>query len=233
MVAEAIWSSCLWSDGDGMCLLTRLLERGRFIWPQAETGSVSLSAAQLYSGYNAIYQEGRILEAGCWSHARRKLWDIHVRQQRLPGTLAHQGLVRMGELFRIEAEVNGRSALRRRRMRQARTVPVLTELKSWMTETLAQVSAKSPMALAIGRGVAIGRKNYLHVGSDAGGRTAAVMYTLLGTARLNGINPQRYLRHVLARIAEHPSNRIDEWLPWAVAAQWDDDTRVQDMPLAA
>lgn len=147
-------------------------------------------------------------------------------------------------------------------MRQARTVPVLTELKSWMTETLAQVSAKSPMALAIGyslsnwtaltafvhdgridahnntaeralRGVAIGRKNYLHIGSDAGGRTAAVMYTLLGTARLNGINPQRYLRHVLERIAEHPSNRIDELLPWAVAAQWDDDTRAQDMPLAA
>ena len=218
--------------------------------------------ADAYSGYNAIYQEGRILEAGCWSHARRKLWDIHVRQQRLPGTLAHQGLVRMGELFRIEAEVNGRSALRRRRMRQARTVPVLTELKSWMTETLAQVSAKSPMALAIGhslsnwtaltafvhdgridahnntaeralRGVAIGRKNYLHVGSDAGGRTAAVMYTLLGTARLNGINPQRYLRHVLERIAEHPSNRIDELLPWAVAAQWDADARAQDMPLAA
>lgn len=218
--------------------------------------------ADAYSGYNAIYQEGRILEAGCWSHARRKLWDIHVRQQRLPGTLAHQGLVRMGELFRIEAEVNGRSALRRRRMRQARTVPVLTELKSWMTETLAQVSAKSPMALAIGyslsnwtaltafvhdgridahnntaeralRGVAIGRKNYLHVGSEAGGRTAAVMYTLLGTARLNGINPQRYLRHVLERIAEHPSNRIDELLPWAVAAQWDADARTQDMPLAA
>lgn len=218
--------------------------------------------ADAYSGYNAIYQEGRILEAGCWSHARRKLWDIHVRQQRLPGTLAHQGLVRMGELFRIEAEVNGRSALRRRRMRQARTVPVLTELKSWMTETLAQVSAKSPMALAIGyslsnwtaltafvhdgridahnntaeralRGVAIGRKNYLHVGSDSGGRTAAVMYTLLGTARLNGINPQRYLRHVLERIAQHPSNRIDELLPWAVAAHWDADARAQDMPLAA
>ena len=129
-----------------------------------------------------------------------------------------------------------------------------------MTDTLAQVSAKSPMALAIGyalgnwtaltrfvkdgridahnntaeralRGVAIGRKNYLHVGSDAGGHTAAVMYTLLGTAKLNGINPQRYLRHVLDRLPEHPSNRIDELLPWAVAAQWADDA--QELPLAA
>lgn len=55
------------------------------------------------------------------------------------------------------------------------------------------------------RGVAIGRKNYLHVGSDAGGPTAAVIYTLLGTAKLNGINPQRYLHDVLERIADHPS----------------------------
>ena len=145
-------------------------------------------------------------------------------------------------------------------MRQARTVPVLKELKNWMTDALAQVSAKSPMALAIGytlgnwtaltrfvgdgridahnnaaeralRGVAIGRKNYLHVGSDAGGHTAAVMYTLLGTAKLNGINPQRYLRHVLERLPEHPSNRIDELLPWAVAAKWADEAK--ELPLAA
>jgi transposase len=218
--------------------------------------------ADAYSGYNAIYRGGRIVEAGCWSHARRKLWDIHVRQKRQPGTLAHEGLVRIGELFKVEAEVNGRSALRRRRMRQARSAPVLKELKSWMGETLAQVSAKSPMALAIGyalgnwtaltkflddgridahnntaeralRGVAIGRKNYLHVGSDAGGHTAAVMYTLLGTAKLNAINPQRYLRYVLERIPEHPSNRIDELLPWAVAAKWADEASAKDMPLAA
>lgn len=76
-------------------------------------------------------------------------------------------------------------------------------------------------------------QNYLHVGSDAGGHTAAVMYTLLGTAKLNGINPQRYLRYVLERIAEHPSNRIDELLPWAVAAKWADDANSKDMPLAA
>jgi transposase len=217
--------------------------------------------ADAYSGYNELYASGRIIEAGCWSHARRKLWDIHVKQHRLPGTLAHQGLVRIGELFKVEGEINGRSPLRRRRMRLARTVPVLTELKSWMSETLAQVSAKSPMALAIGyslsnwtaltnfvhdgridahnntaeralRCVAIGRKNYLHVGSDAGGHTAAVIYTLLGTAKLNGINPQRYLHHFLERIADHPSNRIDELLPWAVAAKWA-DADAQVLPMAA
>jgi transposase len=218
--------------------------------------------ADAFAGYNALYEGGRILEAGCWSHARRKVWDIHVKQHRLPGTLAHQALVRIGELFRVEAEVNGRSALRRRRMRQVRTVPVLRELRIWMQETLEQVSAKSPLAKAIGyslsnwtaltnfvkdgridahnntaeralRCVAIGRKNYLHVGSDAGGHTAAVIYTVLGTAKLNGINPQRYLRYVLERIGEHPSNRIDELLPWVVAAKWADEASAKDMPLAA
>ncbi|RBP35034.1 transposase IS66 family protein, partial [Eoetvoesiella caeni] len=67
------------------------------------------------------------------------------------------------------------------------------------------------------RGVALGRKNYLFLGSDAGGERAATMYSLLGTAKLNDINPQAYLRHVLSVIADHPVNRVDELLPWNVA----------------
>jgi transposase len=131
-------------------------------------------------------------------------------------------------------------------VRQARTAAMLGDLKEWFNTTLSQVSAKSPMALAIGyslsnwtaltrfvddgrieahnnaaeralRGVAIGRKNCLHLGSDNGGNSAAVIYTLVGAAKLNGIDAQAYLRHVLDRIADHPSHRIDELLPWAVA----------------
>jgi hypothetical protein len=69
------------------------------------------------------------------------------------------------------------------------------------------------------RAVALGRKNYLFAGSDAGGERAAAIYSLLGSARLNGIDPQVYLRHVLTQIADHPINRIEELLPWNVASQ--------------
>ena len=68
------------------------------------------------------------------------------------------------------------------------------------------------------RAVALGRKNYLFYGSDAGGERAAAIYSLIGTAKLNGLDPEAYLRYVLERIADHPINRIDELLPWNVAA---------------
>ena len=192
---------------------------------------------------------GGVNETGCWSHARRKLWDIHERQHKLGGTLAHQALQRIGEIFAVEAEIRGKPPHERMQVRQARTAAVLSELKEWFNTALSQVSAKSPMALAIGyslsnwtaltrfvddgrieahnnaaeralRGVAIGRKNYLHLGSDAGGQSAAVIYTLTGSAKLCGMDPQAYLRYVLDRIADHPINRIDELLPWAVAGEF-------------
>jgi transposase len=202
--------------------------------------------ADAFAGYHPLYEGGKVVEAGCWSHARRKLWDIHERQHRLPGTLAHEGLQRIGGLFEVEAEIRGQPPDERLRQRQLRTRALLHDLRAWFDDTLSAVSAKSPMAAAIGyaisnwsaltrfvhdgrieahnniaeralRGVAIGRKNYLHLGSDGGGDSAAVIYTLIGTAKLNGIEPQAYLRHVLERIADHPINRIDELLPWAVA----------------
>jgi hypothetical protein len=69
------------------------------------------------------------------------------------------------------------------------------------------------------RGVAIGRRNYLFAGADSGGERAAAIYSLIGTAKLNGVDPEAYLRFVLARIADHPINRVDEFVPWVVADQ--------------
>jgi hypothetical protein len=68
------------------------------------------------------------------------------------------------------------------------------------------------------RGVALGRKNYLFAGSDAGGERAAAIYSLIGSAKLNGLDPEAYLRQVLTRVADHPINRIEELLPWNLAA---------------
>lgn len=206
--------------------------------------------ADAFAAYNQLYEDGRIVEAACWSHARRRYWDIHERQHRLPGTLAHQALLRIGQLFAIETQIRGRPPDERRAVRQQRTQRVLEELKVWLDQTLSQLSAKSALAAAIGytlanwralrrfvddgrieahnnaaeralRAVALGRKNYLHLGSDAGRASAAVFYTLIGAAKLSGIEPQAYLCHVLERIADHPINRIEELLPWTVAPQLD------------
>jgi transposase len=127
--------------------------------------------------------------------------------------------------------------------RRLKSKPIAETLAAWAEETLPKLSRKSELAAAFRymrarwtalcrcfedgrlgldnnpaeralRGVAIGRKNYLFAGSDAGGRRAAAMYSLIETAKLNGINPQAYLADVLARIADHPAKRVAELLPW-------------------
>ena len=131
-------------------------------------------------------------------------------------------------------------------VRRTRSAPILEALHAWLRETIATLSAKSPLAQAIQytltrwtalaryvedgaveidnnaaeraiRALVLGRRNYLFAGSDAGGETAARLYSLIGTCRLNGLDPHRYLRHVLERIATHPINRIESLLPWHVA----------------
>lgn len=195
-----------------------------------------------YAGFDQLYETKPITEAACWAHVRRKFYDLH---QATDSPLAAEALARIGALYAIEAEIRGRPPDERRQIRQARAGPQLAELHAWLTATLTKIPTKSELAVAIRyaltrwaaltryaedgrieidnnaaeralRDVALGRKNYLFAGSDAGGERAAAIYSLLGSAKLNGVDPELYLRTVLRRIADHPINRVDELLPWRV-----------------
>jgi transposase len=200
--------------------------------------------ADAYAGFDRLYGE-RIQEAACWAHVRRKFFDIHTT---LASPIAAEALDRIGRLYGIEAEIRGRPPDERCAVRQARAGPELESLQPWLHAMLSTLSKKSELALAIRyalshwaaltryrddgrleidnnaaeralRAVALGRKSWLFAGSDDGGERAAAIYTLIGTAKLNGVDPEAYLRYVLERIAEHPINRIDGLLPWNLLAE--------------
>jgi transposase len=204
-----------------------------------------------YAGFGALYDGGQIVEAACWAHARRKFYDIWAADR---SPLAAEAIGRIGALYAIERELRGQAPPLRAAARQRSAVPLCDELHAWLSRTLQSVSAKSQLAAAIRyalvrwpaltrycsdgrieidnntaeralRGAVLGRKNYLFAGSDAGGERAAAIYSLIGTALLNDMDPHAYLHHVLERIAEHPINRIGELVPWCVAATQAPDLR--------
>jgi transposase len=201
--------------------------------------------ADAYAGFNALFDDSSISEAARWAHARRKFYDLHDSR---PSALTTEALRRIAELYAIEAEIRGKPPDERRQVRQASAKPLLADLEQWLRGSLEKLSRKSDTAAAIQyalnlwpalarycddgrieidnsaaeralRGVAIGRRNYLFAGADSGGERAAAIYSLMGTAKLNGVDPEAWLRHVLANIADQPVNRVDEFLPWNLAGQ--------------
>ena len=198
--------------------------------------------ADAYAGFHHLYGN-HIYEAACWAHARRKFHEIHVVHASQTTT---EALARIGALYAIEDEIRGKPTDLRLSIRQSRARPLLDELRTWMEKALRSLSSKSETAGAIRyalsrwraltrytedglleidnsaaeralRAVALGRKNFLFVGSDCGGERAAAMYSLIGSAKLNRLDPELYLRTVLAQIADYPISKIQDLLPWNLA----------------
>jgi transposase len=207
-------------------------------------GYEGLMQADAYAGFTKLYASSRkpgpIIEQACWAHARRAHFDL-ARLQKSP--IAIDIIKRIDVLFAIEREINGISPACRRAVRQERSAPLVVELESFMRETYAKLSSKSDPAKAIAyslnrgpaltrflddgrlcmtnnaaereiRAVAVGRHNWTFVGSDEGGRRAAAMFTLINSCKLNGVDPQAWLAHVLTHLPDHPASRVAEMLPW-------------------
>ena len=200
--------------------------------------------ADAYSGFNGLFVEGRrpgpITEATCWSHGRRKFFEL-ARLRKMP--IAIEAVVRIDALFAIEREINGQSPSQRLAVRRSRSKPLVESFESWLRAERKKLSSKGPLAKAIDytfnhwkaftrflddgriclsnnaaeravRGIAVGRRNWTFCGSDSGGHRAAVMFTLVETAKLSDVDPKAWLADVLARIADHPALRLGELLPW-------------------
>jgi transposase len=195
-----------------------------------------------YAGFEALAGKGDIVLAACWSHTRRRFYEV---AQATNAPIATEALRRIGELYAIEADVRGQSPAHRLAARRNRSKPVVEAMRTWFEAQLPLLSGRSTLAEAIRyalsrwegltrflhdgrieldtnpveraiRPVALGRKNHLFAGSDGGGHRWAVLCSLIETCKLNDVEPYAYLHDVLTRMVDgHPINRLNELLPWA------------------
>jgi transposase len=201
-----------------------------------------------YAAYDALTDGtrsgGPVTLALCWSHFRRRFYEI-AKGGNAP--IASEALQRIGALYEIEAKIRGRPADERRAERQLHARPIIDELKPWLERQLARVSGRSTIAKDIRYGlsrwdrlgsylddgrieidtnvverairpIALNRKNALFAGSDAGGANWAIIASLIETAKLNDVNPHAWLTDTLEKlVAGWPQSRIDDLMPWAYA----------------
>ncbi len=226
-----------------------------FTWTRSRDGPEKFLAgyegflqADAFSGYDGLYTDGKIIEVGCWAHARRKFFDAKLTAP-IP---AHQALLRIKELYAVEREAKKRMArhpddrerarAERLALRQEKSVPILESLGAWLHESQAGVLPKSPLAEAIQytlnnwtalnryandplleidnncaenalRPLVLGRNNWLFAGSERGGRAAAILYSLIASAKRHSLDPFAYLCDLLTRIPTHPHRQIDQLFP--------------------
>jgi transposase len=207
-------------------------------------GYTGILQADADAGFGQLYEAKRrprpITEAACWAHGRRKFFELADLRK---APLAVEAVRRIDQIFATEREINGAAPEKRRAVRQQRVKPLVGDLEAWMRAERARLSRHAEVAKAMDymlkrwpaftrfledgrlclsndaaeralRGVALGRRAWLFAGCDRGGERAAAVYTLIATAKLNGVDPQAWLADVLARIADHPASRLDQLLPW-------------------
>jgi transposase len=163
-----------------------------------------------YSGFNGLFGDDKADEMACMAHVRRKFVDVFASQG---SAIAEEAIRRIALLYAIEKEIRGMAPEYRAAVRQARAKPIFDQLEEWLHAQLPRLSGKSP--LAIPRPDAEGAAT----GSARGGKTMAIAFTLIETAKLNNVDPQAWLTWVLGQIADHKITRLDELLPWRYAAQ--------------
>jgi hypothetical protein len=198
-----------------------------------------------FTGFNGLFGTDRASEQACMVHVRRKFVDIYESEG---SAIAKEAIKRIATLYAVEKEARYKPAEERMALRQTMAKPVFDDLEKWLSLQLRKISGKSNVAAAIRyalgripkaraylddgkleldnnicersiRPVTLGRKNYLFMGSKGGGDAAAIAYTLIETCRMNKVDPEAWLRWVLARIADHKMNRLDDLMPWNWPAQ--------------
>jgi transposase/uncharacterized protein (DUF1810 family) len=201
------------------------------------TGTVH---ADGYTGFNGLFGENKADEQACMVHVRRKFVDIFEREG---SAIAKEAIERIADLYGVEKEARGKIPEARAALRQTKAAPIFDDLEVWLQAQLPKISGKTSLAQAIRyalgrmpkargylnngvleldnnicersiRPIALGRKNYLFMGSIGGGKAAAIAYTLIETAKMNNVDPEAWLTWVLTHVADHKINRIDELMPW-------------------
>ena len=193
-----------------------------------------------YAGFNGVFGEGKATEVACMAHIRRKFVDVFAAQG---SAIAEEAIKRIAQLYGVEKQARGQSPEARAALRQENAKPIFDDLEEWLRDQLPKISGKSPLAKAIryalgpyAQNTALPRQRLSGAGQQhrrtrhearrhrpqeldvcritRGGNSMAIAFTLIKTAKLNGVDPQAWLTWVLERVADHKINRLDELMPW-------------------